>query len=194
MQGAHLDLDAALTFLVHRWHADERPATGPGPGPEGGPASSNHLPVPRHRIGPVVQAMLLAGRRHGDAALAHRMADLIEALDRLGARARDVRPSRPGHEDAAWWAARLLRETLLKVADARPYAGVLRVLAGRITRAAGPDGVVPGGAYTAFDPWFWRRLRLPMEDRVDLLRLLMPADGGRDATARSASSTRWTTC
>lgn len=186
VQGAHLDLDAALTFLVHRWHADERPATGPGPGPEGGPASSNHLPVPRHRIGPVVQAMLLAGRRHGDAALAHRMADLIEALDRLGARAPDVRPSRPGHEDAAWWAARLLRETLLKVADARPYAGVLRVLAGRITRAAGPDGVVPGGAYTAFDPWFWRRLRLPVEDRVDLLRLLMPADGGpgRDGEER----------
>ncbi|MGW2839061.1 trypsin-like peptidase domain-containing protein [Streptomyces sp. NPDC001493] len=182
VQGAHLDLDAALTFLVHRWHADERPDerpdNRPGPGPEGGPASSHHLPVPRHRIGPVVQAMLLAGRRHGDAALAHRMADLIEALDRLGARLRDGRPWRPGHEDAAWWAARLLRETLLKVADARPYAGVLRVLAGRITRAAGPDGAVPGGAYTAFDPWFWRRLRLPLEDRVDLLRMLMPADGG----------------
>ncbi|MFF7362544.1 trypsin-like peptidase domain-containing protein [Streptomyces sp. NPDC008125] len=182
VQGAHLDLDAALTFLVHRWHADERPATGPGPGPEGGPASSNHPAVPRHRIGPVVQAMLLAGRRHGDAALAHRMADLIEALDRLGARVRDGRPSRPGHEDAAWWAARLLRETLLKVADARPYAGVLRVLAGRITRAAsegaGAEDTAPAGAYTAFDPWFWRRLRLPLEDRVDLLRMLMPADRG----------------
>ncbi|MFD6533395.1 trypsin-like peptidase domain-containing protein [Streptomyces sp. NPDC060184] len=175
VQGAHLDLDAALTFLVHRWHADERPAA---TGTESGPAPSNHLSVPRHRIGPVVQAMLLAGRRHGDAALAHRMADLIEALDRLGARARDGCPSRPGHEDAAWWAARLLRETLLKVADARPYAGVLRVLAGRITRAAGPDCAGPGGAYTAFGPWFWRRLRLPVEDRVDLLRLLMPAHGG----------------
>ncbi|MGW1463947.1 trypsin-like peptidase domain-containing protein [Streptomyces sp. NPDC002308] len=245
VQGAHLDLDAALTFLVHRWHADERPDDRPGPGPEGGPASSHHLPVPRHRIGPVVQAMLLAGRRHGDAALAHRMADLIEALDRLGARVRDGRPWRPGHEDAAWWAARLLRETLLKVADAGPYAGVLRVLAGRITRAAsegaGAEGTAPGpsvenpacpetpgtharrvvgitpihpvsgrpsalrshgpdtagpalradgatfdtrpsGAYTAFDPWFWRRLRLPLEDRVDLLRMLMPADG---ATGRA---------
>ncbi|MFD6422852.1 trypsin-like peptidase domain-containing protein [Streptomyces sp. NPDC060198] len=174
VQGAHLDLDAALGFLVHRWHADD--------GAAGSPEPSQHLPVPRHRIGPVVQALLLAGRRHGDAALAHRMADLIEALDHLGARAREGGPSRPGHEDAAWWAARLLRETLLKVADARAYAGVLRVLAGRITRAAASDGSVRGGAYAAFDPWFWLRLRLPVEDRTDLLRMLMPADGapGRD--------------
>ncbi|MCX5400125.1 serine protease [Streptomyces sp. NBC_00102] len=182
VQGAHLDLDAALGFLVHRWHT----GGGAGSGTAGDPAAPepapHHLSVPRHRIGPVVQALLLAGRRHGDAALAHRTADLIEALDRLGARARDGGPTRPGHEDAAWWAARLLRETLLGVADARPYAGVLRVLAGRITRNAASDGAARGGAYAAFDPWFWRRLRLPVEDRTDLLRMLMPADGapGRD--------------
>lgn len=178
VQGAHLDLDAALDFLVHRRHADDRPAAGAA----GGPAPSQHLPVPRHRIGPVVQALLLAGRRHGDAALAHRMADLIEALDRLGARAPDDGFSRPGLLDAAWWAARLLRETLLKVVDARPYAGVLRVLAGRITRAAAPGGAVRSRAYAAFDPWFWQLLRLPVEDRVDLLRMVMPAEGtgGRD--------------
>ncbi|MCX4673880.1 serine protease [Streptomyces sp. NBC_01433] len=132
------------------------------------------LPVPRHRIGPVIQAMLLLGRRQGTSALAHRMADLIEALDRLS---RDDGRTR-ADEDAGWWAAHLLGQSLLEVPDARPYLGVLRVLAGRITRrsaaGAGPAGL---GAYTEFGPWFWRRLRLPEEDRIDLLRRLVPADG-----------------
>lgn len=59
------------------------------------------LPVPRHRIGPVIQARLLLGRRQGAAALSHRLADLIEAMDR--AVHEDGRPgrSRPaaGHRD-----------------------------------------------------------------------------------------------
>ncbi len=33
------------------------------------------------------------------------------------------------------------------------------------------------GAYAEFGPWFWRRLRLPEADRIDLLRRLVPADG-----------------
>ncbi|NEA10701.1 hypothetical protein G3I27_21385, partial [Streptomyces sp. SID10692] len=33
------------------------------------------------------------------------------------------------------------------------------------------------GAYAEFGPSFWRRLRLPEEDRIDLLRRLVPADG-----------------
>ncbi|MFI2779079.1 serine protease [Streptomyces sp. ALB3] len=170
VQGAHLDLDAALHSLVHRWHADGAP---PPPAPQD-PAEPRNLPVPRHRIGPVLQAMLLLERRQGNAALAHRMADLIEAMDRL--------PSGPGVEqrltDAVWWAARLLRESLLRVPDARPFLGVLRVLAGRITRRSltggGPDAL---GPYADFGPGFWCRTRLPEEDRIDLLRRLLPADG-----------------
>ncbi|WEH39382.1 trypsin-like peptidase domain-containing protein [Streptomyces sp. AM 2-1-1] len=187
VQGAHLDLDAALGFLVHRWHTEDGPA--PAPGPEGDPAPPHHLPVPRHRIGPVVRAMLLTGRRQGDAALAHRMADLIEALDRLGARVRDGRPSRPGHEDAAWWAARLLRETLLRITDARPYAGVLRVLAGRIVHDTASGGAVGEGTFAAFAPWFWRRLGLPVEDRIELLRALVPVDGATGLTVRDSGLT-----
>ncbi|MFD9426845.1 MULTISPECIES: trypsin-like peptidase domain-containing protein [unclassified Streptomyces] len=263
VQGAHLDLDAALRSLVHRWHTGEEPTAASVPaasptapvGPVGaapvvsgrgslprprrsrqsqprqrpqprrqsqqpqspeqfresrsvGSAQQLHrppllqvphqpqqpqalqespaspaspetpeprsLPVPRHRIGPVIQAMLLLGRRQGTSALAHRMADLIEALDRLSPDDGRTRAD----EDAGWWAAHLLGQSLLEVPDARPYLGVLRVLAGRITRrsaaGAGPAGL---GAYTEFGPWFWRRLRLPEEDRIDLLRRLVPADG-----------------
>ncbi|MFJ1789948.1 trypsin-like peptidase domain-containing protein [Streptomyces anulatus] len=170
VQGAHLDLDAALRSLVHRWHRGSGgPDRVPRPRTVGGPRS---LPVPRHRIGPVIQAMVLLGRRQGTAALAHRMADLIEALDRLWT------DEGPRDEDAAWWAAHLLGGSLLRVPDARPYLGVLRVLAGRITRrSAAPEGPGDLGAYGEFGPWFWRRLRLPEEDRIDLLRRLVPADG-----------------
>ncbi|MHB0900262.1 trypsin-like peptidase domain-containing protein [Streptomyces californicus] len=170
VQGAHLDLDAALRSLVHRWHrgSGERDRA---PHPHG-PDEPRSLPVPRHRIGPVIQAMVLLGRRQGSAALAHRMADLIEALDRLWP------DEGPRDEDAAWWAAHLLGGSLLRVADARPYLGVLRVLAGRITRrSAAPGGAADPGAYAEFGPSFWRRLRLPEEDRIDLLRRLVPADG-----------------
>ncbi|MFF5894313.1 trypsin-like peptidase domain-containing protein [Streptomyces argenteolus] len=175
VQGAHLDLDAALHSLVHRWHADEA-------APEPAEADPGHeprnLPVPRHRIGPVIQAMLLLGRRQGPAALAHRMADLIEAMDRLGAGA----STSARHRDAAWWAAHLLRESLLKVPDARPCIGVLRVLSGRIARRSlSPDGPAALGPYAEFGPWFWRRVQLPEEDRIDLLRRLLPADGARRA-------------
>ncbi|MFD3738688.1 serine protease [Streptomyces sp. NPDC058629] len=190
VQGAHLDLDAALRSLVHRWHRGSGAVVHQPSAPtEGDPRS---LPVPRHRIGPVIQAMVLLGRRQGTAALAHRMADLIEALDRLwndeghggegsrgeGARRENPRHRAPRDEDAAWWAAHLLGGSLLRVPDARPYLGVLRVLAGRITRRSAATGGPAGpGAYKEFGPWFWRRLRLPEEDRIDLLRRLVPADG-----------------
>ncbi|WP_326657545.1 serine protease [Streptomyces sp. NBC_00385] len=193
VQGAHLDLDAALRALVHRWHADA--AAGEGtervphprrPGvqaePQGpAPGQPHTLPVPRHRIGPVIQALLLLGRRQGPAALAHRLADLIEALDRLSAgetaQAVVVDTGAP-FPDARWWAGHLLAETLLRVPDARPHLGVLRLLAGRIVRSstdAGGSGA--RGAYAEFGPWFWRRLRLPEADRMDLFRRLVPADG-----------------
>ncbi|THA30491.1 serine protease [Streptomyces sp. A1277] len=301
IQSAHLDLDAALRALVHRWHAGSAPGapgtgggrvphprgSGPGEPADARPAAPRSLPVPRHRIGPVIQALLLLGRRQGTAALAHRLADLIDALDRLprgedgagvdgsgrggmagsrvaaapapgsaapapgsaasgtpvapagsadaagssvsgvgsaGSRVTAARsavspvaaphsatssvaaplsaassvaasgsavspeavplpaappeatphlaapPDAAALHDARWWAGRLLAETLLRVPDARPYLGVLRLLAGRVVRGA-------GGAYGEFGPWFWRRLRLPEADRMDLFRRLVPADG-----------------
>ncbi|MEU1127037.1 serine protease, partial [Streptomyces sp. NPDC005899] len=157
----------------------------PGPSVAGARASGSSgprsLPVPRHRIGPVIQAMLLLERRRGTAAPAHRMADLIEAMDRLPGAGRGG--GTPGRlADAAWWAAHLLRESLLGVPDGSPYLGVLRVLAGRIARRSrsgrGPEAL---GPYAAFGPWFWRRVRLPAADRLDLLRRLVPADGAPGA-------------
>ncbi|KUO07513.1 S1 family peptidase [Streptomyces sp. DSM 15324] len=106
IQGVHLDLDEALRALVHRRRS-----------PEGG----HPLPVPHHRIGPVVQALLLLGRQQGTRQLHRRLEELLRALDAEG---------------TSWWAARLLAETLLRVPDATPYTGVLRLLADRIVAAA----------------------------------------------------------
>ncbi|MFF3128186.1 trypsin-like peptidase domain-containing protein [Streptomyces sp. NPDC057908] len=211
VQGAHLDLDAALHALVHRWHAEKGPGAMaaeprvPQPrSPRTGRSRASvpevaveaavttgprTLPVPRHRTGPVIQALLLLGRRQGPAALAHRLADLIEALDRMspgpGARAEAA-------HDARWWAVHLLSETLLRVPDARPHLGVLRMLAGHIVRRAATAG--PGsqgaGVYAEFGPWFWRRLRLPEADRIDLFRRLVPADGPRRADPRGDDGDR----
>ncbi|MGW6027452.1 trypsin-like peptidase domain-containing protein [Streptomyces sp. NPDC055099] len=61
IQGMHLDVDGALWSLVHRH----------GPTPPS-------LPVPRHRIGPVVQALLLLGRQRGAGELGARLGELGE--------------------------------------------------------------------------------------------------------------------
>ncbi|MEU5957776.1 trypsin-like peptidase domain-containing protein [Streptomyces sp. NPDC047525] len=61
IQGMHLDVDGALWSLVHRHR---------GPVPEAA------LPVPRHRIGPVIQALLLLDRQRGPAELEPRLRDL----------------------------------------------------------------------------------------------------------------------
>ncbi|WP_340375553.1 serine protease [Streptomyces sp. SS7] len=106
IQGVHLDLDEALRALVHRRRT-----------PEG----AHPLPVPHHRIGPVVQALILLGRQQGTRQLRRRLEELLRALDAEG---------------TSWWAARLLAETLLRVPDATPYTGVLRLLADRIVAAA----------------------------------------------------------
>ncbi len=194
LQGAHLDVDAALHSLIHR----PRAPLGPPP----------TLPVPRHRIGPVIEALLLLDRLHGPPALARRLRQLIEALDDLDQSvpalpAHTARAMVPGEEtpgaanggsggglpvgagasgpniaDASWWGARLLREVLLRLPDARPYLPVLRRLADRITRRSlregGPRHL---GGFAEFGPSFWERLRVGEEQRLDLLRRLLPADG-----------------
>ncbi|MFC5034612.1 serine protease [Streptomyces sp. DSM 41987] len=308
LQGLHLDLDEALFALVHRWFAapagaaeapvrlPSRPGARAGhapghtvpPAPPVGPAAAPHsLPVPRHRIGPVIQSLLLTARQSGPTALARHLETLIHALDQQAAEpsrlaappkpqtpprtppwppvvgepegasegepdaaaapapalmdrlmdrpafddppadeadldadtvpnrrpgagraavppprspvapgpapaaapeagpSGESRPPLPAPEaarraDAVWWAAHLLGEVLLRVPDAGQYRGVLRLLAERITVRSierggfGPQGL---GGLAEFGPWFWRRLELPLGERLDLLRLLLPADG-----------------
>ncbi|AZQ37778.1 serine protease [Streptomyces cyaneochromogenes] len=144
LQGMHLDLDEALQALVHRRRTH--------------PDDAHPLPVPHHRIGPVVQALLLLARQHGTAQLACRMEELMHAVDA---------------DPHSWWAARLLAETLLRVPDATPYLDVLRLLADRIVALRHRGRPAPRD----FHPDFWTALRLPDSDRFDLLRDLVRADG-----------------
>ncbi|MFI6566927.1 trypsin-like peptidase domain-containing protein [Streptomyces sp. NPDC050534] len=156
IQGMHLDLDEALKALVHRRTPD----------------GDRLLSVPHHRIGPVVQALLLLARQHGPHRLADRLRELALALDA---------------DPRSWWAARLLTETLLRVPDATPYEEVLGLLVERLVAARGQDGpnspepegdsrAVPD-ALAAFGPGFWTALALPQAGRLDLLRGLLLADG-----------------
>ncbi|WP_141207218.1 trypsin-like peptidase domain-containing protein [Streptomyces griseorubiginosus] len=142
IQGTHLDLDEALRALVHRRRS----------GPQ------HPLPVPHHRIGPVVQALLLVARQHGTPQLAHRLEELLHALDA---------------DPQSWWAARLLTGTLLRVPDATPYTDVLRQLADRLVAGRRRGEPVPA----AFGPAFWTALPLAPGARFDLLRRLVLADG-----------------
>lgn len=196
VQGAHLDLDAALQSLVHRWHTrapvglPARPGVDgrgsgcvpPPPGP--GEPEPRRLPVPRHRIGPVVQALLLLDRVHGPGQLACKLEKLVEALDALdGLKRLEGLEDASGVvgallDDARWWGAHLVGETLLRVPDAGAYLPVLRLLAERVTRRCLRDGGLrhPGGL-GEFGPWFWERLRVTEAQRLDLLRRLVPADG-----------------
>ncbi|GAB7060506.1 hypothetical protein JCM12681A_22160 [Streptomyces mexicanus] len=150
IQGIHLDLDEALRVMVHRRHI-------PGEG-------RRPLPVPHHRIGPVVQALLLLARRHGPRRLAVRLEELVCALD--GA-------------PHSWWASRLLAQVLLRLPDATPYIRELRLLADRIVVWQQCGLPVPRG----FGPGFWTALHLPLAERCALLRRLLPADGPPRRTA-----------
>jgi hypothetical protein len=140
LQGQHLDLDEALDALVHR-----RPDARSGP-------------VPHHRIGPVVQALLFLARHHGTGRLASRLPDLVHALDA---------------DPRSWWAARLLAGTLSAVPEATPYTQVLRLLADRIVAWRRQDRPVP----EEVGPAFWAGVRLPEGERFALLRRLVHADG-----------------
>ncbi|MFG2134247.1 serine protease [Streptomyces sp. NPDC048751] len=142
IQGIHLDLDEALHALVHRRTQE---------------GTRHPLPVPHHRIGPVVESLLLLARQHGERRLASRLADLVHALDA---------------DPHSWWAARLLSRTLLRVADATPYTAVLRLLADRVVAWRQRGQHVP----EEFGPVFWSELRLPQDRRFDLLRRLVLAD------------------
>ncbi|MFD8453029.1 trypsin-like peptidase domain-containing protein [Streptomyces coelicoflavus] len=143
IQGTHLDLDEALRALVHRRDT---------------PHGTHTLPVPHHRIGSVVEAVLLLARQHGVPQLALTLEELVHALDL---------------DPHSWWAARLLAEVLTRVPDATPYTEVLRLLADGIAERGREGRPTPQD----FGPGFWTSLRLPGTTRLDLLRRLVLADG-----------------
>ncbi|MGE7388852.1 serine protease [Streptomyces sp. NPDC004126] len=144
LQAGHLDVPGALDGLVHHGPA----ATGP--------------PVPRHRIGPVLEAL----RRLPPAEARVRLDALVAALNTFAEQAAAAGSPEPVHPDRVWWASRLLRATLLGAADATGHLPVLHALAEHVARSGTAE----------FGGWFWNRLRLPECDRLDLLRRLLPCD------------------
>lgn len=181
IQGTHLDLDPALHALVHRHRdaprADRVPAQWTPPQAS---ARAHPVPVPRHRIGSVVQALLLLAPQQGAGELARRLEDLVEAVD-------DLLPEAPARQgDAIWWATHLLTEVLARVPETTPYIRVLRLLAERIVVWRNEGRGVPG----AFGPSFWEALPLPEGERFELLRRLVVADGApRPASPAEESRT-----
>ncbi|MGW6061603.1 trypsin-like peptidase domain-containing protein [Streptomyces sp. NPDC055189] len=177
IQGMHLDVDGALWSLVHRHR-------------EAVPEAALPVPLPRHRIGPVIQALLFLGRQRGPAELEARLGDLAgftgpcptpaasapggedcahpsRPAGRLPtAAAASVAgrvPEPPGAEaqgDARWWADHLVRETLSRVGDAGPYLGLLETLAQQ----------------RGYPAEFWLGLPLTDADRFDLLRTAVVHD------------------
>ncbi|MFE4700701.1 serine protease [Streptomyces sp. NPDC056738] len=198
IQGTHLDLDGALDSLVHRG----RPTLGPGSTPTTAPGrrdarrarsappdagapdvrtpapGTGALPVPRHRIGPVVETLLLLARRQATAELTLHLEDLVHAVDDLLPPPETPdRPTAPTG-DPLWWATRLCATVLLRVPDATPYISALRLLTERIVVWRRQGRAVPD----AFGPGFWVALPVPDAERFDLLRRLVAADPRRPPT------------
>ncbi|MFI2619713.1 trypsin-like peptidase domain-containing protein [Streptomyces sp. NPDC018584] len=174
LQGTHLDVDGALASLVHRHRGTARSPVVPEQRRRG-PAPTHPAPVPRHRIGPVIEALLTLGRQRGPAELDERLRDLADALTDLteeatpGGEAGAVTNAAMGAvTDARWWAAHLLRGTLLRVPDAAPHLPVLEGLAER----------------GLFEAAFWLRLPLGETPRFALLRHLVVHDGPPGAPGR----------
>ncbi|MGK5530050.1 hypothetical protein [Streptomyces sp. URMC 129] len=134
LHGRHLDLGATLATVAR-------------------------AAVPRHRVGPVTQAMLHLWRDRGPGALRRRLRPLVDDLT-------DGYGSAPGAADGGWWARRLLHDVPLALPDATGVLPELRLLADRI--AAGAIAAEPFGAA------FWDGLRLSAADLLDLLHRLRP--------------------
>ncbi|WP_406839145.1 serine protease [Streptomyces sp. AHU1] len=177
-----------------RRHADRGRSTPPDAGTHGSgihdsrthdprtlASGADTLPVPRHRIGPVVETLLLLARQQATAELTSRLEDLVEAADDLLPGAPDRLAAAHGTGPAAppgdplWWATRLCAGVLLRVPDATPYIGALRLLTERIVEWRQQGRAVPA----EFGPAFWAALPVPDTERFDLLRRLVVADPRR---------------
>ncbi|MEV3861021.1 trypsin-like peptidase domain-containing protein [Streptomyces sp. NPDC050095] len=176
IQGVHLDLDAALDALVFRRR------------------SGGSVPVPRHRAGPVVRALLLLERQGGVGELGLKLRELSDRVAGSslgsgecapGAGGPPCPPCRPrrqtaqgGGAEAGWWASHLVSEVLLRSRDAAAHLPLLEELA---------DAGV-------FGPWFWTALGVDDDVRFALLRRLVVRDasepGGRylDAVAEALAA------
>ncbi len=165
LQGAHLDVDGALACLVHRHRRTARSPVGPEQRGRG-PAAARPIPVPRHRVGPVIQALLSLGRQRGPAELDERLRELTHALADLTAQAPDREADAAA--DARWWAAHLLRGVLVRVPDAAAHFPVLEALAER----------------GEFEAAFWLALPLGPAERFALLRRRIVRDGPPGAPGR----------
>lgn len=157
------------------------------------------LPIPGgERFGPAIQGLLLLARRQGTVQLTFRLAELVpmatapaaETGAETGAQSGAQPSAQSGAQaaDGSRWAAQVLAGVLLRAPDTRPYAGVLRLLADRITERSLRAGGFAQTGLEAFGPWFWERLALPDADRMDLLRRLLPADGPPAGTERRPGS------
>ncbi|MFE5791277.1 trypsin-like peptidase domain-containing protein [Streptomyces sp. NPDC056503] len=165
LQAAHLDLGTALDALVHGRPDEAAEPADPGADARRPAPVPERPPVPRHRVGILLQALLLVHREGGPAALAPPLGRLAGALAGFG----DEAP-----EDAVWWARTLLARTLDRVGDPRPYLPVLRRLADRVG-----EGAARAGAFEPFGPEWWGRLAVGEDERLDLLRRLVTADPPR---------------
>ncbi len=174
LQGLHLDLDGALRLLLA----------------EDGAAGSART-VPRHRAGAVASALRTVGETRGPAAL-------DGPLDRL----RRALESAPQGAEAGWWAARLLAAGLRSDPDPTDRQDLLAELAETVAERAGEAGGFarlvegPGGGASAgprsgferFGPAFWAALPLEPAARLDLLRVLVRADGPEQGFLAAAAA------
>ncbi|MFC1421448.1 serine protease [Streptacidiphilus cavernicola] len=161
LQGVHLDLPAALGALLGDTALPRQAVSHRRRGQRGTPvpppprAPVRGLPVPRHRIGPVREALL-------------RVEQPEEQLSRLVLCLDGPEAAEPGSAPH-WWALNLLSSVLLRLPDPVERLPLLRALAARMS--AHPEPPLP------LD--FWTRLPLPTPVRIDLLREL--ARGGDPA-------------
>lgn len=198
LQGRHLGLDAALESLTAR-----RAGAGAGAVPP-------PVAVPRHRIGPVIQALSQCADRAGPRALARHLHGLVQALPAPPGPAapRAAVPPRPGVPPGPGvpavppvpsWAPRPPAPPGLAggpgegaVPDPERAWWAAHLLGETLLRLpdAAPylhvlhalaEHIAANGGTADFGPWFWRRLPLRTADRIGLLRHLLLTDGPYDS-------------